>query len=306
MALPLFFNMPHLHRTMIIPPGLATLLIPSLALAAGGTCYGPSDCLSGEACILMEQNQAGVCMEVQVEDPDDGFEEMPDVLELELEPDDVLPPPEVYEYVEEEGADGTEGTEDTEGMGADEEVDLDIGIPVIEHEDAGSGDSPVDEEDQEEEEAQVNIIPDLPIDEPIILEFEDGFVPEGPHEIPEEDVETRHDLRRFAELLLFSDDKMTQIRIEQDGITITYQGRSRLFGFIPKAFTVTVTVTSDGQVEIEKPWWLIIASDNVNSFLAELQSSNLILELKNVDLASSPSKQQEVINRITELLRKYF
>jgi len=73
-------------------------------------------------------------------------------------------------------------------------------------------------------------------------------------------VRTDADLETYAEATVSSDERVQDVNVTEDEVSIEYDERAHLFGVFPILVTATATVDSEGKVSVRYPWYRFLMS----------------------------------------------
>ncbi len=78
-------------------------------------------------------------------------------------------------------------------------------------------------------------------------------------------IRVKEDLAAYAQAIVLSDQNISSLSIQQQSITMVYQSRGELFGFIPMGLVATIIVAvpnvadnTAGQLEVHLPWYAFL------------------------------------------------
>lgn len=80
--------------------------------------------------------------------------------------------------------------------------------------------------------------------------------------VESEEVSSNMGLRAYADSLVASDEALEEVKFTEEMVEVRYKQKGRILALVPITFTVTATVTADGRVEIEYPWYSTFTVDN--------------------------------------------
>ena len=86
-------------------------------------------------------------------------------------------------------------------------------------------------------------------------------------------ISTLDQLKLFTKALIETDDSLRKFVVTDESVTMTYRAQGYLLGFSPLSYLVTVTVHFDGTVDIDGPWWLLIAKDSIGPLENEFDTT---------------------------------
>ncbi len=73
-------------------------------------------------------------------------------------------------------------------------------------------------------------------------------------------VRTDADLETYAEATVSSDERVQDVNVSDDEVSIEYDERAHLFGIFPILVTATATVDAQGNVSVRYPWYRFLMS----------------------------------------------
>ncbi len=74
-------------------------------------------------------------------------------------------------------------------------------------------------------------------------------------------VVTPEDLSRYASDVITRDEDVEDVSITEEEVSVSYRKPTKLFGFIPTTIEETVTVDTNGDVQVDRPWWAIFSNE---------------------------------------------
>lgn len=87
------------------------------------------------------------------------------------------------------------------------------------------------------------------------------------------DITTSVELSAYARSIMSADENIVKIEYGEDEVSIWYREPAELLGFIPITVTTKATVSADGEIEIDRPWYDIFVETEEDSSLEDILSS---------------------------------
>ncbi|HRH55693.1 MAG TPA: hypothetical protein PK609_02400 [Candidatus Paceibacterota bacterium] len=112
-------------------------------------------------------------------------------------------------------------------------------------------------------------------------------------------------LEAYAATLLRNDERVKDIRVEQDSFELHYNLAARFLGFIPGSVTAKVAVDGEGQVSVKYPWYaFLMATDESRAELEARIASDLAEENGlSADASATTSASTSRIAQLMESVR---
>lgn len=117
------------------------------------------------------------------------------------------------------------------------------------------------------------------------------------------EVKSGQDLENFAKGVLLNDAAVDDIAVDEEGVSISYKARGKLFGIIPITFTETVMVNPIGVVKVRFPWFSFLVNEDVEVGDIETDISLSNRELTGTGEVWDFSAYARTINIISNILK---
>lgn len=210
----------------------------------------------GNVPVVIEEEPASNPVPVALPDPEPQPEPTPPppVVESEPEPQivpvpvanpDPIPLPDVVAQPVEE--------EDEEEERTPDERDVEI-LSVFEE---------FSEEEEVSEDQQEELL-DEGITVTGISSLAETLTPQQREVILRQDVETVSQLQLFVRAAAEENEDIRKIEVDHEGVAVTVTFTADLFGFIPMDYLAEANVSEDLTVDVDAPWWLFFAMDDVD------------------------------------------
>lgn len=84
-------------------------------------------------------------------------------------------------------------------------------------------------------------------------------------------VRTQAELSGFVASQLVSDENVSRVETSADDVSVTYEQRAHLFGFVPVTVEATATVSADGSIDVSYPWYAFLMTTNEGELEATIE-----------------------------------
>ena len=90
-------------------------------------------------------------------------------------------------------------------------------------------------------------------------------------------IDSQVELIEYAGMLITADERVEEIDIKTEGVTVSYAMPADILWIIPVQYTARIDVDSEGRVKVKQPWWLIFAQNAKAHAIREEVERQLVL-----------------------------
>jgi hypothetical protein len=121
------------------------------------------------------------------------------------------------------------------------------------------------------------------------------------------DISTEAQLSAYARSIMSADDNIVKIEVDEDEVSIWYKEPGEFLGFIPVTVTTKATVSADGEIEIDRPWYrAFVTAEDETTLENSLSSTAGTIARSEGSTELSSNAQARLLNALRASMKMHY